>query len=68
MWVFYLKIGVVLNKKRCGSTILFSSTAQQFEDVRVSGFFVQLMDGFDWENGYTKRYGVHYVDFNNMDR
>ena len=42
--------------------------AQLTDGVSVSGFFAQLMDGFDWENGYTKRYGVHYVDFNDKNR
>lgn len=37
--------------------------------VPVKGFFVwSLMDLFSWTNGYDKRYGLFYTDFNTLTR
>ncbi|MFZ2755566.1 MAG: 6-phospho-beta-galactosidase [Atopobiaceae bacterium] len=37
--------------------------------VDVRGYFVwSLMDMFSWTNGYNKRYGLFYVDFDTQER
>lgn len=37
--------------------------------VNVAGYFLwSLMDVFSWSNGYNKRYGLFYVDFDTQER
>ncbi|MFW5442660.1 6-phospho-beta-galactosidase [Aerococcus urinaeequi] len=37
--------------------------------VNVAGYFVwSLMDVFSWSNGYNKRYGLFYVDYDTQER
>lgn len=37
--------------------------------VNVEGYFLwSLMDVFSWSNGYNKRYGLFYIDFDTQER
>ena len=39
------------------------------EGANVKGYFVwSLMDVFSWSNGYNKRYGLFYVDYETQER
>lgn len=48
----------------------FNSISRAIEDgVNVKGYFIwSLMDVFSWVNGYNKRYGLFYVDFETQKR
>ena len=39
------------------------------DGANVKGYFVwSLMDVFSWSNGYNKRYGLFYVDYDTQER
>jgi beta-glucosidase/6-phospho-beta-glucosidase/beta-galactosidase len=37
--------------------------------VPVKGYFVwSLMDNFEWADGYSKRFGIHYVQYDTPEK
>lgn len=48
---------------------LNSFPAVTYDNVQVFGYTAwSLVDGFEWNFGYTIRRGLFYVDFNDADR
>jgi beta-glucosidase len=39
------------------------------EDYPIKGYFLwSLLDNYEWADGYSKRFGIHYVDFKTQVR
>ena len=39
------------------------------EDVPVKGYFVwSFLDNFEWAEGYSKRFGIVYIDYPTLER
>jgi beta-glucosidase len=39
------------------------------EGYPVKGYFLwSLLDNFEWDDGYSKRFGIHYVDYKTEKR
>jgi len=39
------------------------------EGVDIRGYFLwSIMDNFEWEHGYSKRFGIMYVDYKTQER
>lgn len=37
--------------------------------VKLKGYFVwSLLDNFEWALGYSQRFGLHYIDYDTLDR
>ncbi|WP_422079365.1 GH1 family beta-glucosidase [Ulvibacterium sp.] len=37
--------------------------------INLKGYFVwSFMDNFEWAHGYSKRFGMHYVDYTTLER
>ena len=58
-----------LHRLECLRNYLRELRAAIKEGVPVKGYFLwSFMDNFEWHNGYTKRFGVVYVDFPTQQR
>ena len=53
----------------CISAYLSSAEKLREEGYDLRGFFVwSLMDNFEWISGYSKRFGLIYIDFDTLKR
>jgi beta-glucosidase len=63
--------GMVRDGKRIAylSDHLAAAQAALTSGVKLRGYFVwSLLDNFEWEEGYSRRFGVVYVDFKTLKR
>ena len=63
--------GIIMDKPRIDYLKVYLQSLSKAIDagVVVKGYFLwSLMDVFSWSNGYNKRYGLFYVDFETQKR
>ena len=63
--------GVIMDKQRIDYIKVYLEAISDAiaDGVEVKGYFLwSLMDLFSWTNGYNKRYGLFYVDFETQRR
>ena len=63
--------GIIMDKARIDYLkVYLEAVSKAISDgVNVKGYFLwSLMDLFSWTNGYNKRYGLFYVDFDTQKR
>lgn len=63
--------GVIMDKPRIDYLRVYLEALSEAIDagINVKGYFLwSLMDLFSWTNGYNKRYGLFYVDFETQKR
>ena len=63
--------GIIMDEPRIDYLKVYLQSLAKAIDagVNVKGYFLwSLMDLFSWSNGYNKRYGLFYVDFETQKR
>lgn len=63
--------GAVPDERRIAffESYLNAAHAARANGVQLKGYFAwSFMDNFEWSEGYSKRFGLHYVDYNSGKR
>jgi len=63
--------GIVDDQRRVGFLKKYIGECYRAIDngVKLKGYFVwSFMDNLEWASGYSKRFGIHYVDFKTQKR
>ena len=79
--IFITENGAAYDDRRQGDTVPDPERLEYFrahleaveraiaDGVDVRGYFAwSLLDNFEWENGYDKRFGIVYVDYETQER
>ena len=62
-------MGLRLDRREYLRSYLVNLRRAVEEGFDVRGYFVwSLLDNFEWADGYSKRFGIHYVDFKTQKR
>ncbi len=62
-------INDLFRKEYLRTHMLEALRAREQNDVPLKGYFVwSLMDNFEWQYGYTKRFGLVHVDYETLKR
>jgi beta-glucosidase len=63
--------GKVHDEKRCDYLLRHLDAVSRANDrgLNVAGYFAwSLMDNLEWNQGYSQRFGIIYIDFNTLER
>lgn len=70
-WNDEVEGGRVHDKKRCDYLLAHLGAVSRANDLglNVAGYYVwSLMDNLEWNQGYSRRFGIIYIDFNTLER
>jgi beta-glucosidase len=70
-WKDYVEEGQVHDEQRINYLVSHLEAVTKMNEIglNVAGYFCwSLMDNFEWAHGYSKRFGIVYVDFETQER
>ena len=70
-WIDVVEDGHVHDKERADYLVNHLEAVSKMNDIglNVAGYFCwSLLDNFEWAYGYSKRFGIVYVDFETQER
>ena len=70
-WKDEVTEGKVHDEKRCSYLVRHLDAVSRANDrgLNIAGYYVwSLMDNLEWNEGYSQRFGIIYVDFKTLER